>query len=251
MSRANVVEEIARIRSFGYLVETAGYVDTSRLYEKSAGETINFLKDLHNSVNCSPQSRAGLLMRRFNDTKISNSIIIHLRLISSLWAAAHTQTYKRLIPEGVSLDEYREKTLEAHNGQLDLLGAAILVDWLLNPIGIKLNIVTLGGKGLFATLDEHLLTTRFAQSVSSIGTCHMLHQIDHYDILYTKDYSGIDGNGGTSMIFFLSIFMPSSNIYEISSLRTSSSTWRGKRGYATRVSTRTQHFICARVQIKI
>jgi ubiquitin thioesterase protein OTUB1 len=229
MNRSNVVEEIARIRSFGCLVEAAGNVE-SWLYEKTAGETINFLKDLHNSVNCTLQSRADLLMRRFNDTKISNAIIFHLRLISSLWAAEHAQTYEGLIPDGVSLDEYRKKTLEAHNGQLDILGAAILVDWLLNPMGIKLNIVTLGGKGLFTTLDEHLLTTRFAQFVSSVGTCHLLYRFDHYDILYTQDYSGIDGNGGTSMIFFLSIFMRSSNNYEISYLQRSSSTWGGKSG---------------------
>jgi hypothetical protein len=89
-------------------------------------------------------------------TKISNSIVLHLRLISSLWAATYAQTYTGLIPEGVSLDEYRKKTLEAHNGRLDVLGAAILVDWLLNPIGIKLNIVTFGGKGLFTTIDEHI-----------------------------------------------------------------------------------------------
>jgi ubiquitin thioesterase protein OTUB1 len=151
MSKPDIAEEISRIVSFNNLMETAGKFET-RLYEDLAEENRSFLKFLLDSTWSPSATRTESLLQRFNNTEISGSIIYHLRMISSSWVAANAKTYEALVPDCLSLDEYRKNRLEIPDGRLDELGIAVLVDWLLIPIGIELNIIKLESDGVITTM---------------------------------------------------------------------------------------------------
>jgi hypothetical protein len=199
MSESQVAEEITRILSFNNLIRIFGKFEPW-VFEDMAEETIHFLKYLLYSMSSSIGTRTEMLLHRFNNTETSNSIISHLRLVSSSWMAAHPTVYEPLLPEGVSIEEYRRHRLEAANGRLDKLGISILVDALLNPIGIELKVLSLGTYDRLTTIYGNLQATRLALPDSHIATVYLLHRPEHYDIIYVQNHSytgksKIDGSG--------------------------------------------------------
>ncbi|KAF4629291.1 hypothetical protein G7Y89_g8854 [Cudoniella acicularis] len=194
-SKAEVDGEIARILSLNNLLKTTGQYEIG-LIEDMINETVNLLKDLLIFKESSLKTASVLLLRRFNDPGVSDAIICHLRLIASSWLVAKPTAYEPYIPEGLAIETYRNRWLNAPHQEIDALGMTLLVDVLLRPLnGVEFDVTRIG---------EDETTTHCIYPTISAGldgkdssTCnnsiHLLYRSNHYDILYREDRTREEG----------------------------------------------------------
>jgi ubiquitin thioesterase protein OTUB1 len=168
------------------LVNVGGF--DAWVFEDFVEETTNLLKDLAGLIESSPQSAADLLLQRFNDPSISNSIVYHLRLLASSWLKNRTAEYGPFIPaeQGGNIETYSKEWLEPPNQEIDHLGMQLLVDVLLKQIGFAVEVIYLD-RSVGSEVNSHLM-----QAVDANGDptnpagpiMHLLYRPGHYDILY-------------------------------------------------------------------
>lgn len=147
---------------------------------------MTLFQDLTEVVEESPASAAEILLNRFNDSAISLSIIYHLRLLASAWLAGNPDEYAGFIPDGFGVAGYRKNCLEPVNTEIEHLGMTLLIDVLLKPIGITVEIVMLdrsegsqANSHIFQSEDPNGLPTNPGGPM-----IHLLYRPSHYDILY-------------------------------------------------------------------
>ncbi|KAJ5040280.1 uncharacterized protein L3040_005938 [Drepanopeziza brunnea f. sp. 'multigermtubi'] len=178
-------EEIARMISLNNLLTTAGGF-ASWLFEDMVEQTTDLLRDMAELVESSPQDAGELLRQRFNDASISNSMIYHLRLLASSWFKANVSLYEGFIPDNHGVEGYPKNILEPVDTEIDHLGMTLLIDVLLKPIGVSVEIVYLD-RSPGSQANTHLF-----QSLDANGNAtnphgpmiHLLFRPNHYDILY-------------------------------------------------------------------
>jgi hypothetical protein len=155
-------------------------------------ETTSLLKDLSKLKTQSLESASDLLLCRLNDLNVSSAIICHFRLIASSWLIAKSTTYEAYIPEGLDINTYRTRWLDAPHHEIDALGMTLLVDVLLRPLRVGFEVTTIKENETVAhceypkfsvVLDDNDLSTKTT-------TIHLLYRPNHYDILYTDIRAG-------------------------------------------------------------
>ena len=149
-------------------------------------ETTNLLKDLAGVIETSPQSAADLLLQRFNDRAVSDSIVYHFRLLASSWLKNCSADYEAFIPGDSGVEGYRKDWLEPTNQEIDHLGMQLLVDVLLKQIGFAVEIVYLD-RSEGSQVNSHLMQAEDANGVPTNPAgpiIHLLYRPSHYDILY-------------------------------------------------------------------
>lgn len=179
-------EEIARIISLNNLLTTAGGYDTW-LFEDMVEQTTDLLRDLAEVVETSPDVATILLLARFNEQDSLN-IIYHMRLLASASLASNSDSYQGFIPDGLTVDEYRKTYLETVNTEIEHMGLSLLINVLLRPLGIAVEIVYLDRS------EGSQANTHTFQSEDSNGLptnpggpkIHLLYRPSHYDILYSQ-----------------------------------------------------------------
>jgi ubiquitin thioesterase protein OTUB1 len=185
-NNGQIEEEIGRIISLNNLISEAGGFQ-AWLFEDMVAETTTLLDDLANLVQTSPlQAAEDLLRERFNDPNVSASIVYHLRLLASSWLQANPALYQGFIPDGLGVDGYRKTWIDPSNQEIDHLGMTLLIDVLLKPIGVAVEIVYLDrSEGTQA--NSHIFQSEDSNGVpTSPGgpTIYLLYRPSHYDILY-------------------------------------------------------------------
>lgn len=183
---AQIEDEVARMMSLNNLITTAGGFKDLWLFEDMVQETTNLLSDLEELVQTSPQAAEDLLIQRFNDPEISPSIIYHLRLLASSWMQANATVYQGFIPDGLGVEGYRKTWIEPGNQEIDHLGMTLLIDILLKPIGIAVEIVYLD-RSEGAQANSHIFQAEDPNGVPTAPggpMIHLLYRPSHYDILY-------------------------------------------------------------------
>ncbi|KHJ30517.1 putative ubiquitin thioesterase otubain [Erysiphe necator] len=191
-SKARLEEEMARISSLNNLLITSGGFK-QWLFEDMVAETVGLLRDLAERVQVDPQEAECILMERFNNAIVSNSIIYHLRLLASSWLKANPEMYEGFILDGSGVDAYSHNYIEPVNVEIEHLIMCVLIDVLLKPIGIAVEIVYLD-----RTPGSHANTHIF-QEEDPVGIpknpggpiIHLLFRPSHYDILYREEILSI------------------------------------------------------------
>ncbi|KAI9745299.1 MAG: hypothetical protein M1818_001579 [Claussenomyces sp. TS43310] len=188
-NKDQVESEHARMLSFGpWITTTTGYEDW--IWEDMRDEVLSLLKDISDTIGLGLQSENGsLVLQRLNTAEISNSMMYWFRLVASAWLKADPERYQGFIPEGMSVDGYRHNVLEPTDSEIDHLGMSLLIDSLLKPVGMAVEVVYLDrSKGtqvnvhMFQELDANDLPVHPNGPV-----IHLLYRPGHYDILYKDD----------------------------------------------------------------
>ena len=151
-------------------------------------EIPNLLRDLSAIVETLPDTATAMLTNRFNDPMASPSIIYHLRLLASAWLASNADNYAGFIPDGLGVVGYRKTCLETVNTEIDHLGMSLLIDVLLKPIGIAVEIVVLD-RTEGSQANSHILQSEDSNGLPSHPggpMIHLLFRPSHYDILYRE-----------------------------------------------------------------
>jgi ubiquitin thioesterase protein OTUB1 len=152
-------------------------------------EVLNLLNDLAATVHLRPPSDAdSIILQRFNDEKVSNAIVYFFRLLAGAWLKANSVTYKGFIPDGLGVDNYSKSLIEPAKTEIEHLGMTLLIDVLMKPVGIAIEIVYLD-RSDGADVNSHII-----QAEDESGTpvyagapiVHLLYRPGHYDILYKE-----------------------------------------------------------------
>ncbi|KFZ02943.1 hypothetical protein V501_09444 [Pseudogymnoascus sp. VKM F-4519 (FW-2642)] len=187
-SKDQLEEEIARMMSLTSFIETwCGYQEW--LFEDMREEVLNLLRDLAATIHVRPTPDSdSLTLLRFNDEEVSNAIIYYFRLLSSAWLKANAVTYRDFIPDGLGVDNYSKNMIEPSKTEIEHLGMTLLIDVLMKPVGIAVEIVYLD-RSEGTDVNSHII-----QAEDETGTpihagapmVHLLYRPGHYDILYKE-----------------------------------------------------------------
>jgi ubiquitin thioesterase protein OTUB1 len=184
-NRAQLEGEIARMISLNNYLTRIGNFD-EWMFEDMVEETTNLLKDLLNLVETSPRQAEELLLQRFNDAGVSNSIIYHFRLLASSWLKGNVELYAGFIPDSLGVEGYTKNWIEPVNQEIDHLGMTLLIDVLLKPIGFAVEIVYLD-RSEGSQANSHIFQSEDSNGVPTNPggpIIHLLYRPSHYDILY-------------------------------------------------------------------
>jgi len=184
-NKAQVEEEIARMMSLNNFLTTVGGFE-AWLFEDMAEESINMLKDIASSMEDPTQNTADLILDRFNDQSISDAIVYHLRLLASSWLKGSPESYQGFILDGQGVVGYSKNVLEPTNQEIDHLGMTLLIDILLKPIRIAVEIVYLD-RSQGTQVNSHIIQEKDSNGVPTNPggpMIHLLYRPSHYDILY-------------------------------------------------------------------
>ncbi|KFY38445.1 hypothetical protein V494_04361 [Pseudogymnoascus sp. VKM F-4513 (FW-928)] len=187
-SKDQLEEEIARMMSLTSFIETwCGYQEW--LFEDMREEVLSLLRDLAATIHVAPPSDAdSIILQRFNDDEVSNAIIYYFRLLASAWLKANAVTYRDFIPDGLGVDNYSKNMIEPAKTEIEHLGMTLLIDVLMKPVGIAVEIVYLD-RSEGTDVNSHII-----QAEDESGTpihagapiVHLLYRPGHYDILYKE-----------------------------------------------------------------
>ncbi|KAF4814307.1 Ubiquitin thioesterase OTUB1 [Colletotrichum tropicale] len=177
-----ILGEIARITSLNqYLLNIGGY--DRMLFEDMVDETIALLRDLANSTT-NPQLAQQIVLQRFNDQDASNAIIYHLRLLASSWLKGNPDDYAPFIPGETGIAGYCAE-LERPNREIEHLGLQLLVQVLLKPVNMVLEIAYLDRSAGSQVNSYRMPSETMGQDPANLGPIiYLLYRPDHYDILY-------------------------------------------------------------------
>ncbi|CAI0655343.1 unnamed protein product, partial [Colletotrichum noveboracense] len=177
-----ILGEIARITSLNqYLLNIGGY--DRMLFEDMVDETIALLRDLANSIT-NPQLAQQIVLQRFNDQDASNAIIYHLRLLASSWLKGNPDDYAPFIPGETGIAGYCAE-LERPNREIEHLGLQLLVQVLLKPVNMVLEIAYLDRSAGSQVNSYRMPSETMGQDPANLGPIiYLLYRPDHYDILY-------------------------------------------------------------------
>ena len=182
--------EIARLISLNNFIENVGGQDPA-YFEDMADETIGLLRELLALLD-DPQTAEDLLIERFNG-ELAPSIIYHLRLLAASTLKGSPEIYQGFIPDG-SVEDYC-RDLMAVNAEIDHLGMTLLIDALVKPVGIAVEIVYLDrsegtevNTHIFQQTDQNGVPLNLAGPM-----IHILYRPSHYDILYKERDSSFTG----------------------------------------------------------
>lgn len=150
-------------------------------------EVLSLLRDLAATIHVAPQSDVdSLILERFNDEEVSNAIIYYFRLLASAWLKANSVTYRDFIPDGLGVDNYSKDMLEPPNTEIEHLGMTLLIDVLMKPVGIAVEIVYLD-RSEGTHVNSHLIQAEDDNGIPinpGGPIAHLLYRPGHYDILY-------------------------------------------------------------------
>ena len=157
------------------------------LFEDMREEVLSLLRDLAATMHVAPTPNAeSLIQLRFNDEEISNAIIYYFRLLASAWLKANAATYRDFIQDGLGVDNYSKNTIEPAKTEIEHLGMTLLIDVLLKPLGIAVEIVYLD-RSEGTDVNSYIIQAEDESGTpiyAGAPVVHLLYRPGHYDILY-------------------------------------------------------------------
>ncbi|KFY04040.1 hypothetical protein V490_00010 [Pseudogymnoascus sp. VKM F-3557] len=187
-SKDQLEKEIARMVSLSNFIETwCGYQGWP--FEDMREEVLNLLRDLAATVHLrSPSDEDSIILQRFNNEEVSNAIIYFFRLLASAWLKANSVAYKDFIPDGLGVDSYSKSLIEPAKTENKHLGMTLLIDVLMKPVGIAIEIVYLD-RSEGTDVINHIIRAEDESGIpiyAGVPLIHLLYRPGHYDILYKE-----------------------------------------------------------------
>ncbi|KAL3965303.1 hypothetical protein ACCO45_002307 [Purpureocillium lilacinum] len=161
--------EVARLMSLNHMLSTVGGYS---YYEDWADEMLGLVRDLAANLT-DPAVAHAMLLQRWNDASVEGGLIYYLRLLAATYLKANAATY----------DPF---SVELVNHEIEHLGIVALVNVLLKPAGIALEIAYLD-RSPGSQVNHHRFTDDDGDDQGSLPgapVVYLLYRPDHYDILY-------------------------------------------------------------------
>lgn len=153
-------------------------------FEDMRDECLMLLKDIGDVMHLGTQpDSSSLILERFNDAERSNNIVYWFRLLASAWLRANPATYQDFIPDMVGVENYSKDVLEPPNNEIEHLGMTLLIEALLKPINVSVEIVYLD-RSEGTKVNSHIFPGDTATTGGPMA--HLLYRPGHYDILYKE-----------------------------------------------------------------
>jgi ubiquitin thioesterase protein OTUB1 len=155
------------------------------IFEDIRVEVLSLLTDLAATIHVGPQSEASsLILRRFNDEEIFSAIIYYFRLLANEFLKANSVTEQDFNPDGLGVSICKDM-LEPLNTEIENLGVTILIDVLMNPMSIAVEIVYRDRSGTH--VNSHLVRAEDDNGIlinPARPIVRLLYRPGQYDILY-------------------------------------------------------------------
>ena len=156
-------------------------------FEDWADEMIGRLRELATNVG-NPAVAHAMLLQRWNDAAVEGGLIYYLRLLAATHLKANAATYDPFVPDGQGVQAYCAQSVELVNREIEHLGIVALVNVLLKPAGIVLEIAYLD-RSPGSQVNRHRFSDDAdghepAAAPHAAPVVHLLYRPDHYDILY-------------------------------------------------------------------
>lgn len=160
------------------------------IYEDMQQAVLDLLQELVDKAQTNQGQTDTLILDNLNNPEISNSIVYYMRLLTSSWMETHPQDYAPFI-EVMSVENYRKNVIEPVNCEIEHVGMKALVDVLLKPIGISVEVVYLDRSPGSQVNTVPMQATDSARNFVVVGepTAYLLYRPGHYDILYKQPVS--------------------------------------------------------------
>ncbi|KAK6502286.1 hypothetical protein TWF506_002869 [Arthrobotrys conoides] len=159
------------------------------LYEDFVAETLKLLKAIGESPVIDNPYDDAVLVEAFNEDDISNSIITHLKLLTSAYMKFHPDTYAAFLIDHPTIEEYCGAQIEPYGVQIDHLGIKALIDILFFPAGLTVEISYLD-RSDSDEVNVHKFEPEAGFSPTSgsedevQNPLRMLYRPGHYDLIY-------------------------------------------------------------------
>ncbi|KAK7607439.1 peptidase C65 Otubain-domain-containing protein [Phyllosticta paracitricarpa] len=180
--RTKFLEEQSRLRSLANLLNQVGF--QADMYEDFAEETFALLRKLSSNAHATDDS---VLLDAFNDEIVSQSIITHLKLLTSAWIRTHAADFEPYLL-GQDIRQYCSSSVEAAVCEIEHVSLTALFQVLLRPASIALEALYLDRSS-----GDEVSTYEFDVSgpddlpVLNPPTIRLLYRPGHYDILYKPE----------------------------------------------------------------
>ena len=174
--------EVARLMSLNHMLSTVGGYS---YYEDWADEMLGLVRDLAANL-ADPAVAHAMLLQRWNDASVEGGLIYYLRLLAATYLKANAATYDPFVPDGQGVQAYCSQSVELVNREIEHLGIVALVNVLLKPAGIALEIAYLD-RSPGSQVNHHRFTDDDGDDQGSLPgapVVYLLYRPDHYDILY-------------------------------------------------------------------
>lgn len=174
--------EVARLMSLNHMLSTVGGYS---YYEDWADEMLGLVRDLAANLT-DPAVAHAMLLQRWNDASVEGGLIYYLRLLAATYLKANAATYDPFVPDGQGVQAYCSQSVELVNHEIEHLGIVALVNVLLKPAGIALEIAYLD-RSPGSQVNHHRFTDDDGDDQGSLPgapVVYLLYRPDHYDILY-------------------------------------------------------------------
>ncbi|KAF2146228.1 uncharacterized protein K452DRAFT_220097 [Aplosporella prunicola CBS 121167] len=174
-------EEQARLGSLANILNQVGFPQD--VYEDFAEETFSLLRKLVNV----PSGDEAQLLAAFNDEMVSQSIITHLKLLTSAWIQTHPADFAPFLLDQ-DIRSYCSTHIEAAVCEIEHVGVNALFNVLLKPAGLALEILYLDrSAGEEGNTFRYDVIGHDGLTILDPPTIRLLYRPGHYDILYKAE----------------------------------------------------------------
>ncbi len=174
--------------SFSNAIQTyTGYEEY--IYEDMRDGIIASLDELASIMRSGTQDDAlQLTLQQFNDGERSNQMLYYLRLIAAADLAAHPEVFGGFIEHPGGLEGHKSMMVQTDT-EIEFLGLTALVEALLKPVNLGLEVVYLdrslgASDGLEANIHNFSSNSLYGNAINPSATAYLLYRPGHYDILY-------------------------------------------------------------------
>ncbi|KAI6781864.1 Ubiquitin thioesterase otubain-like protein [Emericellopsis cladophorae] len=165
------------------LTDIGGYA--FELYEDWADDFISCLREVGSHAG-TPMAHA-LLFQKWNDGPTTAGYIYYMRLLAATYLKANADTYDPFIADNGGIHGYCQHSIEMVNREIEHLGITALVNVLLKPVNMVLEIAYLDRSPGNQVNKYRLPEEANSLSEASLGPIiYLLYRPDHYDILYRE-----------------------------------------------------------------
>ncbi|PHH59632.1 hypothetical protein CDD81_2790 [Ophiocordyceps australis] len=179
--QAKVEGEVARLMSYNRMLASVGGYP---YYEDWADEMLGLLRDMASSMNDLDTAR-NIVNQRWNDSSVESSLIYYLRLLAATFLKSNDATYDPFVPDGQGVATYCSQCIELPSREIEHLGIVALVNILLKPADLVLEIAYLD-RSRGSQVNHHRFNDegQVQGNHDANSIIYLLYRPDHYDILY-------------------------------------------------------------------
>ncbi|KAH8548546.1 peptidase C65 Otubain-domain-containing protein [Umbelopsis sp. PMI_123] len=164
---------LEKLKSTTELLLNGGFQELA--FEDFYDVTLNQLEQI-------PDSDPDLLLVNFQTEEISNSIVMHLRFVTSAYLKIHSAEYEPfLIVESISIDQFCAQEVEAFGRESDHLQIIALT----KALDVPVEVIYLDGSS-----GDRVAIHEFWPDEATKGSrkaLQLIYRPGHYDILYRKE----------------------------------------------------------------